>query len=132
MNAYLLAAIGLLTTAIAVLGWRYDSQHKELAAARARLEQVQNNGTTEVRYVEKIKEVPGPTVIRDRLVHGLCEPAGVHGEPGADAAAGADAAHRLPDESERFAGELSKELASVARNQAQLDALHEELKSQVK
>jgi hypothetical protein len=132
VNIYLLAFIGLLTTALAILGWRYDIKTKQLDLANAKLAQVQSNGKTEIKYVETIKTVAGPERIRTIVEHGLCDDSSLHSESKPDAATGTNAPDRLHNEGGEFAGELSKELASVARNQAQLDALHDELGPQVK
>lgn len=130
-NPYLLLLIVALAAALAVAGWRMDALADERDAARAALEVRDSNDQVVTQYVEKIVKVPGPAVIRERLVRGMCIIPDVPGPGSADAAAGADTAYRLPHEAGRFAEQLSVELAAVQRNRLKLDALQEVLRPQV-
>lgn len=73
-----------------------------------------------VRYVDRIKEIPGPTVIRDRIVR-LCDQdrnsqgSGVSGSPRI-IDPGTDPDHRSIDG-------LAEDLAAVKRNHARCEAI---------
>lgn len=131
IEIYLAGALLLVCAACVILYQREAAAEKELARAEAALQNVARNGKTEVKYVEKIVSVPGRTVIRDRLNAGMCQPAGVPGQPDAHGATSANSADRLPDSAGGFEEQLSAELRAVAINQAKLDAIHAELKPQV-
>lgn len=132
MNGYLVGGIAILFALLLGAGYEIRSQHRELAVLESKLEQTQNNGKEDVKYVKEIINVPGATVYRDRVVHGLCIIPGVHREPGADGAARPDATAGLSFDSGRFARVLSEETRGCVLNDIKLDHLHAELRPQVK
>lgn len=121
-------AAGVL--ALALWGtWQYAGRLKDQRdAAVAALETEMANEKVVTKYVDRIVKIPGPPVIRERLVSGVCgDKDGVPGAGHSDAAAGADAGNRQPD----FAEGLARDLAAAQRNRAKLEALQDVLKPQV-
>lgn len=107
---------------------RHDDHRADVAEAALKVEAANEKIVT--RYVREVVNVPGPTVVRERLVAGVCHTLDLSRVPGADGAAGANPAAGLPDAPGEFSRQLSAELAAVRRNQAKLDALQAELKPQ--
>jgi hypothetical protein len=130
---------GILGVAALVAGlacgvlWKlYAAADERADRAEATLKVEARNATIVTRYVDRIVKVPGPAVILERLVAGVCHTLDVSRVPGLDVPAGADPADRLPDGPGRFADQLSTELAAVQRNKLKLMALQEQLGPQVR
>lgn len=131
MNPYALLGAALMALAAAVFYHLWQVADERADRAEAALEVEDRNATIVTTYVDRIVKVPGPAVIRDRLVAGVCHTIDVSSIPGAADAAGTDATDRLPDGPGRFAEQLSAELGAVQRNKLKLMALQEQLGPQV-
>jgi hypothetical protein len=126
MNPYLLILIVALGALLAAAGWRMDALADERDAARAALETRDANDKTITKYVKEIVKVPGPAVIRERLVRGVCHTIDVPGAERADGAPGTDASAGRLD-----AAGLAADLAAAQRNRLKLEALQEVLRPQL-
>lgn len=128
MNRLLLeAAVGLaLALACYVMYDRWQAASDRADKAEAALAVSATNEKVVTKYVEKIVSVPGPAVIRDRVVRGLCVIPSVPGAGGAAEAAAPDAVDRQGDE----AGDAAESIRNAALNQAQCSALLEVVRPQ--
>lgn len=118
-------ALGLACGAL----WKlYRAADARADRAEKALEVEAANAKIVTKYVDRIVKVPGPAVVRERLVRGLCEPAeGLPGAGRADAAAGGDAGDRPADAASRLAADLP----ACRRNRMKLEALQEVLRPQL-
>jgi hypothetical protein len=110
-------------------GWDTAADARDRAQDALQLEA--SNAKVVTQYVDRVVQVPGPAVVRDRIVRGLCIIPSVPSAAGTDGTAGADPAYRLPDGAGKFAGRLSVELAAVKRNRLKAEALQDVLRPQV-
>lgn len=117
---------------LGALSWglwsRLDSVTGQLDQAKATIETEHANERIVTKYVDKIIQVPGPAVIRDRIVRGVCSTIDLPSPGTADEAATADALARRDHEADR----ASESLRNAALNQAQCGALLEVLRPQVR
>lgn len=122
-------AIALAVSLLTCAGlWKlYDAADDRADRAEKALKVEAANAKIVTKYVEKIVQIPGPTVVRERLVGRVCNTVDVPGAGRADAAVGADTGDRQPD----AAGGLAEDLGACQRNRLKLDALHEVLRPQL-
>jgi hypothetical protein len=125
---------GALAIAVAVLGlsclglWNlYAAADERADRAEKILEVEAANASIVTKYVDRIVKVPGPAVVRERLVGRVCHTIDVPSPGRPDAEAGADPGDRQPDE----AGALAADLAACQRNKMKLEALQEVLRPQL-
>lgn len=131
----LAGVIVTLGAAVAFLNWRLHIAADERDVAQAALRAAKASEKEVTRYVERIVKVPGPTVIRDRLVHsGVClippvvpGPGSAAATPAPDAVAGRNDGPG-PDE----AGRAAESLRNAALNQAQCQSLLNVIRPQTK
>lgn len=127
----ILAIVCALAIAASVfLFKRLGTVKRERDAATRALQVESVNAHVVTKYVKELVEIPGPAVVRERIVR-LCVIPSVPDQSGADGAAGADAPGRLPDGSGRFLEQLSAELGAVQRNRRKAEALQAELAPQL-
>lgn len=118
-----LAAI-VLGASLFGTGWARGSAHikAQIAAEAAQHIETVTEATDKVVtvYVDKIEHIPGPTIVRTRLVDRVCPGSGpgVPDSGGSDAGSTADAGNRL-----------ALDLANSVRNREQLRALQEAVKA---
>jgi hypothetical protein len=114
------------------LNWRLESVKDQRDAAKAELKQVRANEKVVTRYVEKIVEVPGRTVIRDRLASsGVCHVVEVPGAGDAAEASASDAVAGRGDGAGE-ADRAAESLRNAKLNQIQCEALLEVVRPQVR
>jgi hypothetical protein len=133
MNRLLLEiGAGLLLVLGLVLAlWRLAVVSDELEDAKAQLKTGAANEKIVTKYVDRIVKVPGPAVIRDRIVRGVCHTIELPGPGGADAAAPVDTVAGRGDRAGE--AELAAEsLRNAKLNQEQCGALLEVLRPQVR
>lgn len=131
MNPYGIIGVLLLLGLLGATVWRLDVVTDQRDKAESIVEAQRFNNKVEKVYVDKIVTIAGPTVIRDRLVRGLCNVT-LPGVPDAAGAAPADADHRLPHGPGGFDSTmLAGDLRNAAINHAKLEALQAELRPQV-
>lgn len=117
-------ALALSVAACLLMHWRLGVASDQRDAAKAALKAMKANEKVITRYVDKIVEVPGPTVIRDRLVGRVCHTVDVPspGDPAQTAAPDTVAGRSGgAGESQRAA----ESLRNAALNQIQCQALLE-------
>ena len=131
LTEILAIALALCIGGGAILWNRYEAASARADKAEAQLATHANNDQVVTKYVEKIVSVPGPVVVRDRLVRGLCVVPRVPGQPGADGNHAADALPGLPDGAGDFQRGLSDDLRTAAIAKHKLDAIQAELKPQL-
>lgn len=121
-------ACALLIAACALLWNLYRAADERADRAEQALKVEAANARIVTKYVEKIVKVPGPAVVRERLVSsGVCRVIGVQSPGRADDPAGEDAGGGGPDP----AGELAADLGACRRNAMKLEALQEVLRPQL-
>ena len=121
-------AIGALTLGLWGVWGLYQRADERADRAEASLKTEEANAKVVTKYVERIVKVPGPAIVRERLVGRVCDADPVPGAGSPDAPAGADSGDRRPDE----AGGLAADLTACQRNKMKLEALQEVLRPQVK
>lgn len=126
LSLYLTAALLLALLG----GWfmydRWQAATERADKAEAALVTQASNEKVVVKYVDKIVRIPGPAVVRDRIVR-MCDSASLPSAGSPNAAIGADPGTGSPD----FARRLAADLVAAQRNRAKLDALQEVLRPQV-
>lgn len=126
LTALLALICGLALTACVLIWNRYLAADTRADQAEAALELEKANEKIVTKVVKEIIRVPGPTVIRERIVR-LCH----QGElPGAGLPAGtpgADPADRPAD----GAGDLARDLAAARRNHLKCAGLQQAVRPQV-
>ena len=130
MNLTAIAAgvCALLIAACALLWNLYRAADERADRAEQALKVEASNAKIVTRYVDRIVKVPGPAVVRERLVaSGVCLIPDVPGPGRADAAPGEDAGGGVPD----AAGALAADLGACRRNTMKLEALQEVLRPQL-
>jgi hypothetical protein len=120
-------ACALLIAACALLWNLYRAADERADRAEQALKVEAANAHIVTKYVEKIVKVPGPAVVRERLVGRVCHIVDVPGPGRADAAPGENPGDRQPDP----AGELAADLGACRRNTMKLEALQEVLRPQL-
>lgn len=131
MNLGLTGYMGLACAALfagCVVLWKlYDAADERADRAEQALKVEEANAKIVTKYVDRIVKVPGPTVVRERLVGRVCHTIDVPGPGSADGAPGADPGDRRPDP----AGDLAADLPACQRNKMKLEALQEVLRPQL-
>jgi nitrate/TMAO reductase-like tetraheme cytochrome c subunit len=126
LSLILAALLAIAVAAGAVVWNRYQAASDRADKAEAALTVRDSNDKVVVKYVKQIVSVPGPSVVRDRIVRGLCiipdvpSPSGAAGTAAPDAVAGSGDEARAAAESIR----------NAALNQLQCAALIEVVKPQ--
>lgn len=119
-------AVSLLACAGAWKLYRAADARADRAETALKVEAA--NAKIVTKYVDRIVKVPGPAVVRERLVGRVChEIPDVPGAADPDAAAGEDAGDRRVD----AAGDLAADLGACRRNTMKLEALQDVLRPQL-
>lgn len=127
---YLAAALAVAIACAVALFTLWNAADDRAERAEAALIAGDTNEKIVTKYVDRIVRVPGPAVIRDRLVRGLCPAAGVPGAGRAHDAAGANPGAGPPDGAGN-AGRLAADIGACQRNRLKLEALQAALQDQI-
>ena len=127
LNSALAMLCALAMATCAVLFNRYEAVKARADAAEAALVMEKANAKIVEKFVDRIVKVPGPSVVRERLIAGVCHTFNLPSPANPDGAAGTDPGNRQTDP----ARELAADLAASARNKAKLEALQAVLQPQV-